>query len=785
MAEARLAVAFRFQVNDDGHLEVNLDRSLFAHVLFSIVHSARSRISRARRVVLRTIYPGSVWTLLALLISVCCTQYLAPDLAFLASWQEYIPFLSYLPAGGQGPVAALLLGFLVWTVCALIQRYSLLLALSYKGFLFVPHGRTPLSIRAWFILVRLLEGPMKASTYMYQSALPYLPLPSVKSTCSRYLKSVRPLVSAERFREIEKITAEFQAGLGIKIQCYLWLWWFCSKNYVSEWWLKYVYLRGRSPIMVNSNYYILDTYIKNTNIAAARAGTIINAMAKFKRKIDNEQLDPILIQDTVPLCMDQYSRTFGTTRVPGLDQDNIAHVPPSQSQHVVVMRNGRFYEVPLMWNGRLLTPPELEQRFQSIMDDDKDDSETPESHRLLPAMTGVNRTQWATFRDTHILRNATNRHTLMRIDAAAVVLVFEDGEPELDDAESLTKFGCSAIHGTGCSRWFDKSLVFTIYSNARFHLTAEHAWADAPVCAHVLEAIFTTEHMSRLAKTDYNSDGHCRGSVTAPMRRPTRLQWQFNDDACREVSVCHGEALKIIDDFDLFILEHEAFGKGEIKKCRVSPDAFIQMALQLAYYRDVDYFSLTYEASMTRLYRFGRTETVRPVSSESCAFVRAMCDPSVPDEQRRALFRAAASTHQDNYRNAMAGNGVDRHLFTMYVVSQYLKAKSPFLDAVFGEPWRLSTSQTPQTQTHIGAKLVRAPGLDVLRSPGGGFGPVADDGYGVSYIISAENRIYFHVSSKHSASVTNSRRFAANIERAMGEMLKLLVTASASTKKSK
>jgi len=37
---------------------------------------------------------------------------------------------------------------------------------------------------------------------------------------------------------------------------------------------------------------------------------------------------------------------------------------------------------------------------------------------------------------------------------------------------------------------------------------------------------------------------------------------------------------------------------------------------------------LSYESSMTRLFREGRTETVRPCTSESCAFVRAMLDPS-------------------------------------------------------------------------------------------------------------------------------------------------------------
>ena len=41
-----------------------------------------------------------------------------------------------------------------------------------------------------------------------------------------------------------------------------------------------------------------------------------------------------------------------------------------------------------------------------------------------------------------------------------------------------------------------------------------------------------------------------------------------------------------------------------------------------------------------------------------------------------------------------------------------------------------------------------------LVSAGGGFGPVADKGYGVSYIIAGENQISFHISSKKSAANT-------------------------------
>ena len=70
-----------------------------------------------------------------------------------------------------------------------------------------------------------------------------------------------------------------------------------------------------------------------------------------------------------------------------------------------------------------------------------------------------------------------------------------------------------------------------------------------------------------------------------------------------------------------------------------------------------------------------------------------VCLISFQDEERRALFKHASTVHQDGYRYAMSGQGIDRHLFCLYVVSKYLNADSPFLKEVLSEPWRLSTSQ--------------------------------------------------------------------------------------------
>ena len=108
------------------------------------------------------------------------------------------------------------------------------------------------------------------------------------------------------------------------------------------------------------------------------------------------------------------------------------------------------------------------------------------------------------------------------------------------------------------------------------------------------------------------------------------------------------------------------------------------------------------------------------------------------------LLQKAAATHQLGYMNSMTGKGLDRHLFALYIVSKGMGVEAPFLQAALSDPWRLSTSQQPQNQT--GLWDPRAASDQFLISPGGGFGPVADDGYGVSYMVAKEDETFFHIS---------------------------------------
>lgn len=84
----------------------------------------------------------------------------------------------------------------------------------------------------------------------------------------------------------------------------------------------------------------------------------------------------------------------------------------------------------------------------------------------------------------------------------------------------------------------------------------------------------------------YDEDGNTRGVKEFDPPTPVRLAWSLDEEvAIPAIEQAYEAAQQIIKDIDLRILVHDQFGKGLMKKCRISPDAFIQMALQLAYYR--------------------------------------------------------------------------------------------------------------------------------------------------------------------------------------------------------
>nr|DBA31501.1 TPA: hypothetical protein GDO54_007338 [Pyxicephalus adspersus] len=701
MAEAHQAVAFQFTVTPDG-IDLQLGRDALRHLYLSGLIACRKRLITLKSSVLSGVYPASPSTWFAVVAVTLGSLYGKVDvsLGLITKISSLLPAKSVLTPVSRTVVSAVIFSSGVWVSGILLYRQVLRMLLSYHGWMFEPHGKRSLKTKLWAGCMKVMarRQPM---LYSFQMSLPRLPVPRLEDTIDRYLQSVHSLMDEEKFNNMKTLAYDFQKDLGRKLQKYLHLksWW--ATNYVSDWWEEYIYLRGRGPIMVNSNYYAMDflTVCPTTN-QAARAGNAIHAMLLYRRKLERGLIPPVMALGIVPMCSYQMERMFNTTRIPGVETDTLQHLV--ESRHVCVYHKGRFYRLCLYDDRTLLSPRQLQTQIQQILD---------------------------------------------------------DPSPPQPGEEKLAAL-------TAGDRWFDKSFSLIVFSNGKLGLNAEHSWADAPIVGHLWEFMLATDCF----ELGYTEKGNCKGDSGLSLSPPYRLQWDI-PAKCREViERSYFTAKTLADDVDFNCLRFTDFGKGLIKKCRSSPDAFLQISLQLAHYRDKGHFCLTYEASMTRLFREGRTETVRACTKESCDFVRAMEDPNETKEKRLALYRAAAERHQLMYRLAMTGKGIDRHLFCLYLVSKYLGTESPFLQQVLSEPWRLSTSQTPQQQL----KMFDLEEFPDHISAGGGFGPVADDGYGVSYIFAGENVITLHISSKFSSPETNSHRFGQRICQSMRDLAELL-----------
>ncbi|XP_043605399.1 carnitine O-palmitoyltransferase 1, liver isoform isoform X1 [Bombus pyrosoma] len=785
MAEAHSAVAFSFSITHEGW-DVNFDREVLHLVWQSGIRSWKKRFFRFVNNLRSGVYPASLeslWFTIALVTAIHFAGYKVPyDLVGKAA-----PYLS-----GSSILAHLagsfIVGLFLWLIVIYIMRYTLKLLLMYKGWMYESREKRSNASRVtklWTTLVKLFFGWHKPMLYSFQGSLPRLPLPLVENTMKRYLRSVRPLLDDKNYSRMETLANEFQRGIGVKLQRYLILksWW--ATNYVSDWWEEYVYLRGRSPIMVNSNFYGIDAILMYpTHVQVARAASVIYSCLQYRRLIERQELEPILIQGLVPLCSWQYERLFNTTRVPGLETDKIVHY--QDSKHIVVYHKGKYFKVLIYHKSRILQACEIEIQMQQILDDK---SEPSEGEEKLAALTAGERTAWAIARE-EFFSKGVNKASLDLIEKAAFVVALDDVpyvyDPE--DPDKLDQYGRILLHGKGYDRWFDKSFTLCIGNNGRTGFNAEHSWADAAVMSHMWEYVVSQEITNREAdapimgslweyviandvEMGYKEDGYNKGVPEFTPPPPVRLQWDLNPKCIAAIEESNQVAQNLLNDVELRIYVHDAYGKGFMKVNSMSPDAYIQMALQLAYFRDSGKFNLTYEASMTRLFREGRTETVRPCTIESTNWVKAMESKNTTVETRYDLLMAAAKQHQKGYQDAMCGKGIDRHLFCLYVVSKYLEVDSPFLKEVLSEPWKLSTSQTPHGQTSL-INLKKHPNCI---SAGGGFGPVADDGYGVSYIIAGENLIFFHISCKRNSPETNAARFAKQIERALADMKNLFL----------
>ena len=542
----------------------------------------------------------------------------------------------------------------------------------------------------------------------FEESLPRLPIPSLEQTTQRYLKSVHAVVSDAEYQRTKNAVESFvrPGGVGHTLQERLVARAADPKirNWLAEWWNSAAYLGYRDPVVPYVSYFYSYRDDRARREPAKRAASVTTAALEFKRQVDDGSLEPEYMRKQ-PIAMSSYEYMFNCSRVPGEPADYARKYAPTDNEHIVAVRKKQFFKVPVVVNGQPLNVSELEQQFARIY-------EIAQTAAPVGVLTAANRDLWAEARKQLLAADPANEQTLREIESAGFLVCLDDATPV-----TLEERAHQYWHGDGSNRWFDKPLQFIINDNGTAGFMGEHSMMDGSPTSRM------NDHLNNLIvnnKIDLSAK-----SVRSNLSDPRPINFTLDEAVRKSVNAAAQEHSQQISSHELVVQAFQGYGKGLIKKFKCSPDAYVQMLIQLAYFKMYGKNRPTYESASTRKYQEGRTETIRTTSDDSTAFCKAFHDPAVPREEVVRLFRTALASHTKYTMDAGDGYGVDRHLFGLKkALREGEQLPEIYQDPAFGYSgsWYLSTSQ-----------------LSSEFFNGYGWSQVIDDGFGIAYMIN-ENR---------------------------------------------
>ncbi|XP_065068504.1 carnitine O-acetyltransferase-like isoform X2 [Rhopilema esculentum] len=600
----------------------------------------------------------------------------------------------------------------------------------------------------------------KYSTFKYEMSLPRLPVPPLQQTMDKYLLSVKPLLTEDEYACTREVVDDFRkpGGVGEALQDKLVSRANKMENWLAEWWDDVAYLGYENPVVVHSSPGISFPKIAfASKLDQLRyCAKAIRAVLGFKSLIDSEQL-PVDMQGKDPVTMVQYNKLLSICRIPHPTTDFTITTPSYQSRHIIVMSNNQAFEMDVYKGEEPLSETELLGQLDAIDKMSNASSDYPS----IGVLTTAERRIWGkTYRK--LKRDPINRGSLDRIIKSIFVLCLDKSHgppsntPTVSEDPTLTNSVNQMLHGGGsslnsCNRWFDKAFQLIVSEDGLVGCNYEHSSAEGPpiqtLCNHIIRSC--------------TFEG---GETIMPARtiiEPKRLQWKLSKEMEEKIEEAKESIDQLVDDVDMKGIKYMACGKNVPKANRMSPDAFIQIGLQLAYYRLHGQMAPTYESASTRKFRLGRTETIRVASLAAKEFCEAMTSGQSNEALKRELFMKAVAGHAKYTKEAINGQGVDRHLLGLKLICMESGMKIPeiFRDKAYNYSlhFKLSTSQVP------------SPHDTVLC-----FGPVVPDGYGVCY-NPLEKQLNFAVAAFNSNPETNAGRFGESLKQSFDDIQKILL----------
>ncbi len=565
-------------------------------------------------------------------------------------------------------------------------------------------------------------------TFGNEDRLPRVPVPTLEDSGRRFLEWCAPLLTPEELAETEAAVAEFLAGPGPALQARLEEYDRSPgvRSWLDTFW-PYRYLGRRDRIALNANFFFLfqDSPLGQVERAAELTASAVD----YKIKLDGQLVPPVLLRGT-PQSMVQHQYLFSATRIPGELLDTSRTRFPSPERHIVVFVKGTPFRMDVLAeDGRPHSPAQLADGLRAIL---KDDHVTD-----VPAgpLTTKARAEWATSRAA--LLEAGNADALETVETALFCLCLDDFTP----ADAL-EAGDRLLYGD--NRWYDKAVSLIVFEDGTAGINVEHCELDGTTILGFTDALLSGSREEREPADGVPGYEVVEFALTDALREDAR--------AAREAFTAYADATATATvSFD--------FGANRAKELGMSPDAFAQMAYQLAHRRAKGLTGATYESIATRQFQNGRTEAMRVVTPEVVRFADVLTSDASAEEKREA-FRAAAAKHVARAKECQAGDAPEQHLWELQLIGK-----------------RGGDTETPALYTSPGWLKMRDDYLSTSSAPSVhiqyfGFGSTSPQCIGIAYVLLPDRWNIYLSTPKHVSAEMD--RFAGELTKAVAELQELL-----------
>ncbi|GAB7352986.1 hypothetical protein MBLNU459_g3551t1 [Dothideomycetes sp. NU459] len=659
-------------------------------------------------------------------------------------------------------------------------------------------------------------------TFASQDKLPKLPIPELESSCKKYLAALEPLQSAREHGDTEAAVHDFLRAEGPELQERLKKYATGKSSYIEQFWYD-SYLNFDNPVVLNLNPFFLleDDPTPARNNQVTRAASLVVSALSFVRAVRKEELPPDTVRGQ-PLDMYQYSRLFGTARIPTENGCQIGQDP--HSKHLVVLARGQFYWFDVLDDNSdlILSEKDISLNLQVIVEDAQQTTIQDFAKNAVGVLSTENRKIWSSLRDVLSREEGSNNaDSLNIVDSALFILCLDYTEP-LTGADLCMNMLCGSSEvqnglqvGTCTNRWYDK-LQIIVCRNGSAGINFEHTGVDGHTVLRFASDVYT-DTILRFARTINGQAPSLWASASPdPTKRdpssfgdvsttPHKLEWDMVPEVSTAIRFAETRLADLIQQNEFATLEFMHYGKNFMTSMGFSPDAFVQMAFQAAYYGLYGRVENVYEPAMTKIYYHGRTEAIRPVTHESSEFVRLFWGENPPASKVEAL-KKACKRHTEITRDCAKAQGQDRHLYALFCVWQRMIDGDEEVLSVNGDVQSNgdttsvngtsassdvmsddgSVSRSPlgrsPTNTSVMPSLFADAGWDKINTTvlstsncGNpslrqfGFGPTSGDGFGIGYIIK-DGSLSICASSKH----RQTKRYIDALEAYFLEIRKLL-----------